>query len=80
MELVRDIRAQGVDAEFLLWSGSAADGITEAAASEAAELHRRGYPRATGRSPGAAGVGVRAPHPDQPAAGHGRASGCCGCA
>ena len=38
MDLVRTIRAQGVDAEFLLWSGAAADGIAEAAASEAAEI------------------------------------------
>jgi nucleotide-binding universal stress UspA family protein len=38
MDLVRDMRAQGVDAEFLLWSGAAADGIAEAAASEAAEF------------------------------------------
>ena len=38
MDLVRNIRAQGVDAEFLLWSGAAADGIAEAAASEAAEF------------------------------------------
>ncbi|MCY7419226.1 MAG: universal stress protein, partial [Chloroflexi bacterium] len=38
MELVRTIRAQGVDAEFLLWTGSASDGITEAASSESAEF------------------------------------------
>jgi nucleotide-binding universal stress UspA family protein len=38
MELVRSIRTQGVDAEFLLWTGAASDGITEAAASEAAEF------------------------------------------
>ena len=34
MDLVRGARRTGVDAEFLLWSGSAADGIAEAAASE----------------------------------------------
>ena len=38
MDLVGNIRAQGVDSEFLLWSGAAADGIAEAAASEAAEF------------------------------------------
>ena len=38
MDLVRNIRAQGVDAEFLLWSGAAADGIVDAATSEAAEF------------------------------------------
>lgn len=38
MDLVRGARRTGVDAEFLLWSGSAADAITEAAASEGAEM------------------------------------------
>ena len=38
MDLVRNIRAQGVDSEFLLWSGGAADGIVDAATSEAAEF------------------------------------------
>ena len=38
MELVRTIRTQGVDAEFLLWAGCASDGITEAASSESAEF------------------------------------------
>jgi nucleotide-binding universal stress UspA family protein len=38
MELVRVARTSGVHAEFLLWSGSASDGIAEAANSEGAEM------------------------------------------
>ena len=38
MDLVRIARTSGVHAEFLLWSGSAADGIAEAATSEGAEM------------------------------------------
>jgi nucleotide-binding universal stress UspA family protein len=38
MDLVRAARTTGVDAEFLLWSGSASDGIAEAATSEGAEM------------------------------------------
>ncbi len=38
MDLVRVARASGVHAEFLLWSGSASDGIAEAANSEGAEM------------------------------------------
>lgn len=38
MDLVHVARMQGVDAEFLLWSGAASEGIAEAAASEGAEM------------------------------------------
>ena len=55
MDMVRDIRAHGVDAEFLLWSGAVADGIAEAAGSEAAEfivVGARARPGAERMSPG----------------------------
>ena len=38
MDLVRQARGEGVDAEFLMWAGSASDGIAEAASSEGAEF------------------------------------------
>jgi nucleotide-binding universal stress UspA family protein len=46
LDLVRAARAAGVDAEYLLWQGSPVEAITEAAASEGAEMivvgtHRR---------------------------------------
>ncbi len=46
LEMVRAARSAGVEAEFLLWQGAPVEGITEAAASEGAEMivvgsHRR---------------------------------------
>lgn len=49
MSLVREARAAGVDAEYLLWQGAPVETIIEAAASEGAEMivvgtHRRRGP------------------------------------
>ncbi len=49
LEIVRAARAAGVEAEFLLWQGAPVETITEAAASEGAEMivvgtHRRRGP------------------------------------
>jgi nucleotide-binding universal stress UspA family protein len=52
LELVRSARDAGVEAEYLLWQGSPVEAITDAAASEGAEMivvgsHRRRGPGRT---------------------------------
>ena len=69
IELVRQARAEGVDAEFLMWAGTASEGIAEAASSEGAEIIVVGTRRRRGAGRIDPGVGLRPTHPDHEAAG-----------